>query len=151
MMMTAKTFPRLLSKKKIIMVIIVVILIFNLHLYKKESSIKGVAPKVFSLLPSEGDKVLVTYAYAEGLGNGGEIDRHNLHYFIRVGIASDVAEIGKHLGPQKCAEQHEHNHQPLIRLQVGCEPKSVCAWFCVLSRSESVLYAMGVFHFRKDS
>ena len=90
MTMTAKTFPRLLSKKKIIMVIIVVILIFNLHLYKKESSIKGVAPKVFSLLPSEGDKVLVTYAYAEGLGNGGEIDRHNLHYFIRVGIAGLV-------------------------------------------------------------
>lgn len=37
-----------------------------------------------------GDKVLVTYAYAEGLGNGGDIDRQNFHYFIKVGIAGVV-------------------------------------------------------------
>jgi hypothetical protein len=33
---------------------------------------------------------LVTMAYAEGLGNGGEIDLHNLRYFLKVGVAGVV-------------------------------------------------------------
>ncbi len=36
---------------------------------------------------SLGDQnTLVTYAYAEGLGNGGEIDLHNLRYFMHVAL-----------------------------------------------------------------
>lgn len=34
--------------------------------------------------PSPQDRTLVTYAYAEGLGNGGMLDQHNFQYFIDV-------------------------------------------------------------------
>lgn len=33
------------------------------------------------------NKILVTYAYGERLGNGGEIDEHNLRFFITVGLS----------------------------------------------------------------
>jgi len=38
----------------------------------------------------EVERVLVSYAYAEGLGNGGKIDRYNLHFFIRVALAGNA-------------------------------------------------------------
>jgi len=38
--------------------------------------------------PSE--KTLVTYAYAEGLGNGGEIDLHNLRFFFKVILTGET-------------------------------------------------------------
>ena len=38
----------------------------------------------------QNNKVLVTYAYAERLGNGGEIDEHNFRFFIRVGMSGSI-------------------------------------------------------------
>jgi len=39
---------------------------------------------------TSGRKTLVTYAYAEGLGNGGELDLHNFRYFIQVALSANT-------------------------------------------------------------
>ena len=36
------------------------------------------------------ERTLVTYAYAEGLGNGGQIDLYNFRYFLKVALASNT-------------------------------------------------------------
>ena len=35
-------------------------------------------------------RTLVTYAYAEGLGNGGELDLHNFRYFLKVALSENT-------------------------------------------------------------
>jgi len=61
--------------------------------------------------PSE--KTLVTYAYAEGLGNGGEIDLHNFRFFLKLVLAEET--------PGTSDEYNRINYNIVVSGQV-CTP-----------------------------
>ena len=65
--------------------VVIVLLLFMYVSTQRSQEISS-----FSQATDVWDRTLVTYAYAEGLGNGGVIDVHNFRYFLKVAMASNT-------------------------------------------------------------
>lgn len=69
--------------------VIIFVVFITLPRYRSRN-IASVSSSAGGLDTNVSDKTLVTYAYAEGLGNGGKIDVYNFRYFLKVAVASNT-------------------------------------------------------------
>lgn len=72
------------SQRVVVAVVIVLLLFMNVSTHRSHEI------SSFIQATDVWDRTLVTYAYAEGLGNGGVIDVHNFRYFLKVAMASNT-------------------------------------------------------------